>query len=93
MRRGRPVALNPTLLEGSPRNAAGEFAAGANLAENDDAHIAVHAACQVWKELGCRVAELPFLIICALTGLTRVRSSGGSRGSWRVLEKARSLSC
>ena len=42
-RRGRPAALTPTLLEGPPRTAEGEFADVAGLAPGEDPKAAMHA--------------------------------------------------
>ena len=50
MQRRRPVGLNPTLLEGSPRNAAGEYAACMGLEEDVDAQAAMRADGLAWKE-------------------------------------------
>ena len=57
MQRRRPGGLNPTLLEGSPRNAAGEYAACLGLDETTDAHAAMHADGVAWKELGLGSCE------------------------------------
>ena len=50
MQRRRPGGLNPTLLEGSPRNAAGEYAACMGLEEDVDAQAAMRADGLAWKE-------------------------------------------
>ena len=56
-RRGRPAALTPTLLEGPPRTAEGEFADVAGLAPGEDPKAAMHAAGSAWKErICCRLA-------------------------------------
>ena len=52
MQRRRPGGLNPTLLDGSPRNAAGEYAACMGLADGADAQAAMHADGVAWKERG-----------------------------------------
>ena len=70
MQRRRPVGLNPTLLEGSPRNAAGEYAACMGLDDAADAQAAMHADGVAWKERGLGRSEcLPFPELHAQLGL------------------------
>ena len=54
MQRRRPGGLNPTLLDGSPRNAAGEYAACMGLGDDVDAQAAMRADGLAWKERGSR---------------------------------------
>ena len=54
MQRRKLGGLNPTLLEGSPRNAAGEYAACMGLADDVDAQAAMRADGLAWKERGFR---------------------------------------
>mmetsp|Transcript_53721 Transcript_53721/g.100671 ORF Transcript_53721/g.100671 Transcript_53721/m.100671 type:complete len:113 (-) Transcript_53721:33-371(-) len=50
MMRGRPMELNPTLLDSSPRTLESEFAACTDLSPGADVKETMHEAGLLWKE-------------------------------------------
>ena len=96
MQRRRPRGLNPALLEGLPRNAAGEYAACMGLDDSLDAQAAMRADGLAWKAplhpresicahrcLGIHgVVEAHTCEICEAWAMSWAASGGGS---WVVM--------
>ena len=86
MQRRRPGGLNPTLLEGSPRDAAAEYAACMGLEEDADAQAAMHADGLAWKERGFRTLCMLAVprVACWIRPLLGVRKGSPWRAGART---------